>query len=88
MWHRIAFENANNMRQGVDYAETGQAARVAQGFFGDGREVEILDRGISDFGRIEDFRQRVKPCVRDFGDADAQLQESPPAPIHARRSGS
>jgi hypothetical protein len=64
-------ENAQDMREGVHVAESGEVARVPEGFLGDCGEVEVFDGRVGDFWRLEQFSQRFEPGVGNFGDADA-----------------
>ena len=73
MRHGIAFEQAQDVRQSVGHAHARQVTGVAQGFFRDGREVEILDCGVRDLGRFENLGELFEPGVRNLGHADASF---------------
>ena len=69
------WKQAQHVRQRIRHAHAGQITGIAQGFFRDGGKIQILNRGVRDFGRIEDLRQRVQPGVGNLGDADARFQQ-------------
>ena len=57
--HGVALKQAQHVRQSIGHAHAGQVTRIAQGFLGDGREVQVFHRRVRDLGRLENFRQGV-----------------------------
>ncbi len=86
--HGVALKKPQHVGQRVGYAHAGEIARIAQRLFRDGREIEILNRGVRDLGRLENFRQRVQPRVRHLGDARRAPPSIRRAWLRARRSES
>ena len=66
-------EEAQDVGHGVDHAQAGQIGRIAQGLFGDGREIQVLDGGVRDLGGGENARQLSQARVGHLGHAQARL---------------
>ena len=65
----LVFEDAQDVGEGVYYAEARDIRRIAQGFLRDCGDVEVLYCRVGDFGGLEQLRQRVESCVGNLGDA-------------------
>ena len=77
MNHVVVFKAAHHVDDGVGFADVREEF-VAQPFAGAGAcdqtgDIDELDNGALDFLRVHDSRQRIKPLVRHFDDADIGL---------------
>jgi hypothetical protein len=61
-------EDADNVGDGVDFAERGEG--FAHAFFLHAAEVDVLHRGVSDFFGVIESGELGEARLRDFGDAD------------------
>ena len=60
------------MGEGVDIAQAGDAAGVAQGLLGDGGHVHVFDGGVGDLGGLEQLAQFLQASVGDARDTGAR----------------
>ncbi len=67
----VGRKEPEDVGEGVDVAERGNAPGIAQSLLGDGRHVDVLHGGVGDLGRLKEFAERFQARVGDAGDAGA-----------------